>query len=104
MPTFFSVLLGVAIFLKQRSNFFKKAEKLGLNMSADMAMVKMNLAGIAMTKNRKREAEKLLAEAKKLDKHNMLGDQIKMMQQQMKKAGVPRQQFGGRGGRGGRYR
>ena len=90
--------------MNESEKYFKKAEKLGLNMSADMAMVKMNLAGIAMTKNRKREAEKLLAEAKKLDKHNMLGDQIKMMQQQMKKAGVPRQQFGGRGGRGGRYR
>jgi len=82
---------------------FRKAEKLGLNMSADMAMVKLNLAGIAMSKNRKRDAETLLAEAKKLDKHNMLGDQIKMMQQQMKRASIPRQQFG-QGGRGGRYR
>jgi hypothetical protein len=31
------------------------------------------------------EAEKLLAEAKKLDKHNMLKDQITMMKAQMKK-------------------
>ncbi len=75
--------------------YFKKAEKLGLSMSADMAMVKLNLAGIAMTKNRKREAEMLLTEAKKLDKHNMLDEQIKMMKQQMKRAGVPRQHFGG---------
>ena len=71
-------------------------------MSADMAMTKLNLAGIAMAKNRKREAELLLVEAKKLDKHNMLDEQIKMMKQQMKKAGQqPRQQFG-RSGRGGR--
>ena len=70
-------------------------------MSADMAMTKLNLAGIAMTKNRKREAEQLMAEAKSLDKHNMLDEQIKMMKQQMKKMGQPRQQFG-RGGRGGR--
>ncbi len=54
-----------------------------------------------MTKNRKREAEQLLIEAKKLDKHNMLDEQIKMMKQNMKKMGQPRQQFG-RGGRGGR--
>ena len=80
---------------------FKNAERLGLNMSADMAMTKLNLAGIAMTKNRKREAELLMAEAKKLDKHNMLDDQIKMMKQQMKKMGQPRQQFG-KAGRGGR--
>ncbi|MEZ4875791.1 MAG: DUF2892 domain-containing protein [Flavobacteriaceae bacterium] len=89
--------------MNEAEKYFKKAEKLGLSMSADMAMVKLNLAGIAMTKNRKRDAESLLLEAKKLDKHNMLGDQIKMMQQQMKKVGIPKQQFG-RGGKGGRYR
>ena len=87
--------------MNEAEKYFKKAEKLGLNMSADMAMTKLNLAGIAMTKNRKREADLLLAEAKKLDKHNMLDEQIKMMQQQMKKMGQPRQQFG-RSGRGGR--
>jgi predicted S18 family serine protease len=85
----------------EAEKYFKKAEKLGLNMSADMAMTKLNLAGIAMTKNRKREAELLMSEAKKLDKQNMLDDQIKMMKQQMKKMGQPRQQFG-RGGRGGK--
>lgn len=87
--------------MNEAEKYFKKAEKLGLNMSADMAMTKLNLAGIAMTKNRKRDADLLLAEAKKLDKHNMLEEQIKMMQQQMKKMGQPRQQFG-RSGRGGR--
>ena len=65
--------------------YLKKAVELGLSMDQDMAMAKMNLAGIAMTKNRKIEAEKLLAEAKKLDKHNMLKDQIATMKQQMKK-------------------
>lgn len=54
-------------------------------MDQDLAMAKLNLAGIAMTKRRKREATNLLAEAKKLDKHNMLQDQIRMMKQQMKK-------------------
>lgn len=90
--------------MNEAEKYFKKAEKLGLNMSADMAMTKLNLAGIAMTKNRKREAEQLMAEAKSLDKHNMLDDQIKTMKQQMKKMGQPRQQFGrsGRGGGGGR--
>ena len=87
--------------MNEAEKYFRKAEKLGLNMSADMAMTKLNLAGIAMTKNRKREAEMLLAEAKTLDKHNMLDEQIKMMRQQMKKVNQPRQQFG-RGARGGR--
>lgn len=65
--------------------FFKKAIELGLSMDQDLALAKLQLAGIAMTKRRKMEATNLLNEAKKLDKHNMLKDQIKMMQQQMKK-------------------
>ncbi|MEG9328744.1 DUF2892 domain-containing protein [Salinimicrobium catena] len=71
--------------ITQAEKFFKRAVKLGLSMSQDLAMAKLNLAGIAMTKRRKREAQLLLQEAKKLDKHNMLDDQIKMMKQQMKK-------------------
>ncbi|OYQ38033.1 hypothetical protein CHU92_06950 [Flavobacterium cyanobacteriorum] len=71
--------------LSLAEKYFKKAVELGLSMDADMAMAKLNLAGIAMTKNRKMEAEKLLAEAKKLDKHNMLKEQIAMMKAQMKK-------------------
>jgi tetratricopeptide (TPR) repeat protein len=90
--------------MNEAEKYFKKAISLGLSMSADLAMAKLNLAGIAMTKNRKREAQMLLAEAKKLDKHNMLGEQIKMMQQQMKRANMPRQQFGGHRQRGGRMR
>ena len=99
---YYNYLQGVMVSqtnMTQAEKFFKKAISLGLSMSADLAMAKLNLAGIAMTKNRKREAQQLLKEAKGHDKHNMLKDQIKMMEQQMKKAGQPRQQFGG--GRGG---
>ncbi len=71
--------------LTQAEKYFKKALKLGLNMDYDLAMAKLSLAGIAMQKRRKREATTLLQEAKKLDKNNMLTEQIKMMQQQMKR-------------------
>ena len=71
--------------ITQAEKFFKRAVKMGLSMKQDLAMAKLNLAGIAMTKRRKREAQILLQEAKKLDKHNMLDEQIKMMKQQMKK-------------------
>lgn len=71
--------------LTQAEKYFKKALKLGLTMDYDVAMAKLSLAGIAMQKRRKREATMLLSEAKKLDKNNMLTEQIKMMQQQMKK-------------------
>ncbi len=71
--------------IHQAEKFLKKAVKLGLSMDQDLAVAKLNLAGIAMTKRRKREAQTLLTEAKKLDKHGMLKEQITMMKQQMKK-------------------
>ena len=71
--------------ITQAEKFFKKALKLGLNMKHDVAMAKLQLAGIAMTKRRKREATTLINEAKKLDKQGVLTEQIKMLKQQMKK-------------------
>lgn len=71
--------------LTKAEKYFKKALKLGLSMKHDEAMAKLNLAGIALTKRRKREAQILLKDAKRLDKHNMLTDQIRMMKQQMKR-------------------
>ena len=80
--------------MNEAEKYFKKAIGLGLSMDHDLAMAKLNLAGIAFSKRRKQEAQKLLAEAEKLDKRNMLADQIKMMKQQMKKASIPRQHYG----------
>ncbi len=85
---YYNYLFGIIFSQKnltQAEKYFRKALKLGLNMDYDVAMAKLSLAGIAMQKRRKREATTLLQEAKKLDKNNMLTDQIKMMQQQMKK-------------------
>ncbi|HSM63015.1 MAG TPA: hypothetical protein VK833_03655, partial [Gillisia sp.] len=42
--------------ITKAEKYFKKAIKLGLAMDQDLAMAKLNLAGIAMTKRRKREA------------------------------------------------
>jgi len=80
--------------LSKAESHFKKALKLGLTMDYDLAMAKLSLAGIAMQKNRKREAGILLNEAKKLDKQGMLADQIKMMKQNMKQATGPNRHFG----------
>ncbi|MDX5585108.1 MAG: DUF2892 domain-containing protein [Aureibaculum sp.] len=85
---YFNFLHGLLVSqtnLTQAEKYFKKALKLGLSMSHDIAMAKLQLAGVAMTKRRKREATNLIAEAKKLDKHGVLNEQIKMMKQQMKK-------------------
>lgn len=74
--------------------YFKKAIGLGLSMDHDLAMAKLNLAGIAFSKRRPQEAQKLLAEAQKLDKRDMLADQIKMFKQQMKKTSIPKHHYG----------
>ena len=71
--------------LIQSEKYFKKAIALGLNMDMDLAVAKLNLAGIAMSRRRKLEATNLISEVKKLDKQGMLKDQIAMMKNQMKK-------------------
>ncbi|MDI1256778.1 MAG: DUF2892 domain-containing protein [Flavobacterium sp.] len=69
----------------QAEKHFKKALTLGLSMDTDIAIAKLNLAGVAMSRRRKLEATNLLNEAKKLDKQGLLKDQIKMMKDQLKK-------------------
>ncbi|TWO31943.1 DUF2892 domain-containing protein [Seonamhaeicola sediminis] len=83
--------------MNDAEKYFKKAVSLGLSMKHDLAMAKLNLAGIAFSKRRKREAQQLLTEAQKLDKHGMLTEQIKMMKQNMKQAVGPNQHFGAGG-------
>ncbi len=65
--------------------FFKRALSIGLRMKTDQAMAKLNLAGIAVMRRKKREAINLLTEVKKLDKNKLLDGQIKMIQAQMKR-------------------
>jgi len=71
--------------LTKAEKFFKRALSIGLRMNHDIAMAKLNLAGICLAKRKKREATQYLSEAKKLDKHKMLSDQIKMIQEQLKR-------------------
>lgn len=81
--------------MNEAEKYFKKALSFGLSMDHDLAMAKLNLAGIAFSKRRPQEAKRLLSEAQKLDKRNMLADQIKMMKDSMKKAQMPNQHYGG---------
>jgi hypothetical protein len=66
--------------------FLRKAIGLGLRTGQDNAVARMHLAGICAQTGRKSEAEKLLAEAKKLDSSGMMKDQINQMLGQMKMA------------------
>lgn len=94
---YFSYLHGIMVSqsnMNEAEKHFKKAISLGLSMDHDLAMAKLNLAGIAFSKRRKQEAQKLLTEATKLDKQGMLTDQIKMMKENMKRSAGPNQHYG----------
>lgn len=71
--------------MNKAEKYFKRALSIGLRSDTDKAVAKLNLAGLAMSRRRKREATTLLTEVKKLDKHNMLDDQVKMIKQQLKR-------------------
>jgi hypothetical protein len=63
----------------------KKALNTGLRMNQDKALAKLNLAGIALSKRRKKEAQILLTDVKRLDSKGVLAEQTKYIKQQMKK-------------------
>lgn len=66
-------------------SLLRKSLSIGLRMKHDQAMAKLQLAGIAIAKRRKREAMILLSEVKKLDTRGLLNEQVKMIKQQMKR-------------------
>jgi TM2 domain-containing membrane protein YozV len=69
----------------------KKALNTGLRLKQDQALAKLSLAGIAISKGRKKEATVLLADVKRLDEKGVLDEQVKFIKQQMKKVGGPQQ-------------
>jgi hypothetical protein len=71
--------------LSKSETWMKKALNTGLRLKQDRALAKMQLAAMAMTKRKKKEAQILLTEAKKLDDKGLLADQLKMLQAQMRR-------------------
>lgn len=67
----------------------RKALTIGLRQKTDQAMAKLNLAGVALARGRKREATTLLTEVKKLDEKGLLNEQVKFMKEQLKRVGGP---------------
>ncbi|MCC5924511.1 MAG: DUF2892 domain-containing protein [Crocinitomicaceae bacterium] len=61
----------------------RKALQIGLRTKQDQAVAKMQLAGICMQSGRKKEAQTLVSEAKKLDKDGLLKEQLDMMKKQL---------------------
>ncbi|MEO8885267.1 MAG: DUF2892 domain-containing protein [Mucilaginibacter sp.] len=83
---YYNLLIGLIESRKaplKSEKYFKKALALGMRMSHNTALAKLSLAGIAMAKRNKREAQMYLQEAAKDDKNKLLSEQIKMMKSQM---------------------
>ena len=98
---YYHLLLGLIESRKaplQSEKYFKKALSMGMTMDHNVALAKLSLAGIAMSKRNKREATMYLQEAKKADKNKLLAEQIKMMQGQMSQLDKTIIQRGGGGG------
>lgn len=69
--------------LGKAETLLRKALSTGLRMKQDQALAKLNLAGIALSRRRKREAQILLTEVKKLDEKKVLDEQVKAIKAQM---------------------
>jgi hypothetical protein len=83
---YYNLLIGLIESRKsplKSEKYFKKSLQLGMKMSHNTALAKLSLAGIAMAKRNKREAQMYLSEATKDDKNKLLTEQIKMMKAQM---------------------
>jgi len=83
---YYNLLIGLLESRKapmKSEKYFKKALSLVMKMSHNIALAKLSLAGIAMSKRNKREAQMYLQEATKEDKNKLLADQIKMMKGQL---------------------
>lgn len=70
----------------QVESLFRKALSIGLKKDHDQAMAKMNIGAICLQTGRRREAEIMLTDAKKLDSKGMLTDHIKSLRKQMGRA------------------
>ena len=82
---FLNGLMQAQTNMGKSETFMRKALNTGLRMKHDQAMAKLNLAGIAIAKRRKREAMVLMTQVKELDERGMLNEQVKMLKQQMKR-------------------
>ena len=69
--------------MAESEKLFRKALNIGLKQDHDKAMAKLNVAAICMGTGRRREAEVLLTETKKLDTKGMLTEHIKNLKKQM---------------------
>lgn len=72
--------------MSQTEALLRKSLGIGLRQNHDQAMAKINIAAICMQTGRRREAETLLNDAKKLDEKGLMADYIKGLKKNMGRA------------------
>jgi hypothetical protein len=68
--------------MSKSEQYIRKALSIGLKQDQDKAIANMHLGAICMQTGRKNDASSFLAEAKRLDKNNVLGEQLKQLKKQ----------------------
>ncbi|WP_238785609.1 hypothetical protein [Blattabacterium cuenoti] len=88
---YFYFLNGI-LYLKKDINksefYMKKSLDNGLKFKYNIAIAKLNLAIVSLSKGNKEKARLLLLEAKKMDKSKILRDQINLVKNQIKKSNI----------------
>lgn len=80
---YLSGMLGASeLGLSKSEQMIRKALNTGLRSKQDQAVANMHLGAICMQTGRKKEAQNFLSDAKKLDKDNVLADQLKQLKKQ----------------------
>ena len=69
--------------MSETEKLYRKALSEGLKQDHDRAMAKLNIAAVCMQTGRRREAETLLSESKKLDTKGNLTEHIKDLKKHM---------------------
>jgi hypothetical protein len=85
-PTYYFLMGSLAMEhnMSDADRLLREALRLGLKQSTDIAMAKLNLAIIASSRRKTREAAILLADSKRHDTKGMLKKEIKQVEQAIK--------------------
>lgn len=85
---FLKGLINANYNIRQSEIYLRTALDIGLKYSYNRAIAKLNLATILASKGKKKEAEQILTDVKKLDKAGLMNEQIKFVKAKLKKINI----------------
>lgn len=85
---FLKGLINANYNIRKSEIYLRTALNLGLKYSYNRAIAKLNLATILASTGKKKEAEQILIDVKKLDKAGLMNEQIKFVKTKLKKINI----------------